>query len=174
MADIPNKEIEKAIINGIQDNAQRIFERSQDTIGCFVPVLSGNLKSTGFKEDTQNGSTIGYTADYSRDVEFGHEEKPITEITRVYVPSYRKKNGTVVPGHYKNVQGRVIKFEPKISKFERGEEITRVLTSEKKTDGQQFLTRATYQELDNFIDDLAKNLAKVKLGGKVRVTFIKH
>ena len=35
--------IKKALIQGIQDNGSRIFYRSQDTVGCYVPVLTGEL-----------------------------------------------------------------------------------------------------------------------------------
>ena len=171
---LDKNEIEKAIVQSIKDNAERIFDRSQDTIGCFVPVESGDLKSSGFKNDTNTGAVIGYNAPHAHDIEFGHEDRPITETSRIYVPSYRKSNGTVVKGHYKNINGKIITFQPKISKFEKGESITRTIKVDKARDGQAFLSRAVKRELDNFIDDMASNLSKAKLGGKVKVTFIKH
>ena len=165
---IDNNILEKSIIRGIQDNTKKIYNRSQDTTGCYVPVDTGNLKSSGSVDNTTTGAKIAYTADYAAQVEKGNPATPITEITRVYVPTYRRKNGTVVKGHYKEVQGKIIIFRPKISKFERGEQITRILKEEPAREGQRFVTRAIKRELPSILDDIANRLQK-DLGPNVRV-----
>lgn len=146
--------IKSLIIKGIQKNSQRIFDRSQDTAGCHVPVLTGKLKLSGFVRPHLQGAVIGYAAPYSSDVEFGREARPIEEVQTIYVPSHRKKNGTVVKGFYKQIKGRIIAFQPKISKFERGDLIYRHITEEPALKGQFFLSRAIVKEIPSLLDDM--------------------
>lgn len=163
-----NQSIEKSVIKGIQDNSKKIFNRSQDTTGCYVPVDTGELKASGSVKDTGTGAIISYTADHAAQIEKGNPAIPIEETTRVYVPTYRKKNGTVVKGHYKEVKGKVVTFRPKISKFERGEPITRIMRQVPAREGQYFVSRAIKRELPSILDDIARNL-KNELGPNVQI-----
>lgn len=147
--------IKKAIILGIQRNGNRIFLRSLDTAGCFVPVDTGFLKSTGSVDHLSNGVEIKFAAPYSSDVEFGHEDRPINTTQRVYVRTYRRKDGSVVNGHWVEYKSKkVISWRPKISKFERGERIWRVLDKEPAQKGQLFLTRATIEKIQDLPTDI--------------------
>ena len=68
-------------------------------------------------------------------------------------------NGAVVKGHYRNVQnGKAITFSPKISKFERGPEITRIITENAAREGQEFLKRAVLKEIVCLSDDVEQAL----------------
>ena len=147
--------IEKSILNGMHNNTARIFNRSQDTAGGFVPVLAGNLKSSGVVASNGNKSTIKYTADYAAAVERGSEEREINTVQQVYVPAYRRNNGTVVKGHHKTVKGKIVTFRTK-----GGEEITRTITFEKERKGQFFTTRAIKQEIPKLVDDIVEQLKK--------------
>ncbi len=147
--------IKNIIIKSIQKNGDRIFYRSQDTAGCFVPILTGDLKRSGYVRQQSNGVIMGYQEGYAADVEVGRDARPIEETQTIYVPSHRKKNGTVVKGFYKEIKGKIIAFEPKISKFERGKLIYRHIKEEPAIKGQYFLTRAVEREIPHLVDDMA-------------------
>ena len=49
---------------------------------------------------------------------------------------------------------KLIGFRPKITKFERGEKIYRVISIEKATVGQYYLSRAKDKELPNLGEDV--------------------
>jgi hypothetical protein len=153
--------IKLALITGIQVNGKKIFYRSQDTVGCYVPVLTGELKSSGSIIYKAAGVSINYSAPHAAIVETGLETAiPLTGGSeRVYVPTHRRKNGAVVKGHYRNVQnGKAITFSPKISKFERGPEITRIITENAAREGQEFLKRAVLKEIVCLSDDVEQAL----------------
>ena len=100
--------IKKALIQGIQDNGSRIFYRSQDTVGCYVPVLTGELKSSGSLIYKAESVSINYSAPHAAIVEAGLETAVPLEGTggeqKVYIPTHRRKNGVVVNGHYRTVK----------------------------------------------------------------------
>lgn len=168
-------EIKKVIVKGIQRNGDRIFSISQDTAGCYVPVDTGFLKASGNTEPLQNGVEIIYRADYSAKVEFGSDEREIEGTQRVYVKSHTikkgKRKGARVKGHYKEYKDKkLITWKPKLgeirlfkggSKFEREDEISRVISKESKREGQFFLSRAALkgiQELPNDIEFYLREL----------------
>lgn len=170
--------VKNSIIKGIQATGNEIFYRSQDTVGCYVPVLTGELKSSGTVIYVRDGVKIEYTAAHAAIVERGlPEATPLTDpnTQRVYVPTHRRKNGVVVKGHYKhygegkNPNAKVITFRPKHSKFERGPEITRVITENAPREGQFFLKRAVLKEISNlplFIWYAFVKTGRVKYGKK--------
>ena len=152
--------IKKALIQGIQDNGSRIFYRSQDTVGCYVPVLTGELKSSGSIIKTSDSVSIHYSAPHAAVVEAGLDTAVPLNMggsERVYIPTHRRKNGVVVNGHYRTVKdGKMVTFRPKISKFERGAEITRKITNHAPREGQEFLKRAVLKEIVCLPDDIEK------------------
>ena len=162
-----NKIIQEAIIDGIQKNADRIFKHSQEE----VPVQTGELKFSGNKIDTEDGSIVEYTADHAQKIEYGIEGKDVSdEITTVYVPAHRRKNGSYVKGHYKTYKGKVVTFRPSDST----EEITRVFTKFNDLEGRYFLTNAILEEVEYFVEDLSDALGNVDWGREVKrveVTF---
>ena len=169
MPQINKNILEKIIICGLQNHANRIYNRSQDTTGGYVPVQTGYLKSTGNVVNTNKGASINYDAKYARDVEFGHEERNIDEISRVYVRPHRRKDGSYVKGHIKEVKGRIIKFTPK----DGNSEITRTITKQKASDGQRYLTRAIFTELPNLKNDIADAIKNNSEGRKMKVKNIR-
>ena len=155
--------VKDTIIQSIQNNGGRIFNRTQDTLGCYVPVVTGELKQSGSLIKVRDGVKIQYTADHAAIVETGlPEATPLTDLNtqRVYVPTHRRKNGVVVKGHYKhygegkNPNAKIITFRPKHSKFEKGPEITRVITENAPRAGQFFLKRAVLKEITNLPEDM--------------------
>lgn len=158
--------IEQAIVDGIRRNGDRIFNTSQATELCYVPVDTGFLKMSGRVENEENGVIIRYRADYSATIEFGQETAlPITGTQRVYIRTHRRKNGTVVQGHWNEYTNKkLIGFRPKIvgSKFERGEKIWRVISEEKPRAGQYFLTRAINEELPKISGDIEFYLKRLE------------
>ena len=96
-----NRLITDAIVKGIKSNAERIFDISQNTDGCFVPVDTGFLKQSGGVEALNDGATIRYRADYASEIEFGTPAQPWSgpqEVrTRTHKRSaYTRKDGTYV------------------------------------------------------------------------------
>jgi len=161
--------IKDGIIAGIQKNGEYIFYRSQDTLGCYVPVLTGELKASGSIIYKRDSVSIEYSAPHAAKVEAGlPEATPLTDADtqRVYVPTHRRKNGVVVKGHYKRYDGgknpnaKVITFRPKHSKFERGPEITRVITENAPREGQWFLRRAVLKDISMLPAHIFTSLAK--------------
>jgi hypothetical protein len=151
--------IKRALIQGIRANGNKIYYTSQDTVGCYVPVLTGELKASGSLIYKADSVAIHYSAPHAAIVETGLESAiPLTGGSeRVYVPTHRRKNGAVVKGHYRNVQdGKAITFSPKISKFERGPEITRIITEHAAREGQEFLKRAVLKEIVCLSEDMEK------------------
>ncbi len=152
--------VRKAIIDGIQRNGDRIHSYSMDTAGCFVPRDTGFLAASGGTDPIPNkGVDVYFRADYSAVVEFGQDESPITGTQRVYIPTHTikkgKRKGTIVNGHYKEYKNaRLVTWRPKISKFERGEKISRIITKEPKLEGQFFLTRAALKGIQELPEDL--------------------
>ena len=146
-----------AIVKGIKRNADRIFDISQNTEGCFVPVNTGTLKQSGGVEALHNGASIRYRADYAAAVEFGTPGEPWSGSQDVRIRShkrkgYTRKDGTYVSSH--NVQAhskhyenaRLIGFRPKAGqKFQSAKKIYRVMSAKNATEGQFFLSRAVKQ-----------------------------
>lgn len=152
--------IKRALIQGIHANANKIYYTSQDTVGCYVPVDTGELKASGSLIYKAEGVSIKYSAPHAAIVETGLETAVPLDgrgEQKVYIPTHRRKNGAVVQGHYRNVQdGKAISFRPKISKFERGPEITRIITEHAAREGQEFLKRAVLKEIVCLSDDMEK------------------
>ena len=157
-----SKIIEEAVIEGIKNNAEEIFNQSQ----LNVPVITGELKRSGKIEETDKGSKIEYTVKYAHPVEFGREEQDLSEEEHeVYVRPYTRKNGIRVKGYYKKYNGRIINLQSKDS----GEIITRTITKVGASSPRLFLTNATLEVIPEFIEDLADSLETVDWGQGVRV-----
>ena len=150
------KAILQAIISGIRRNGERIFDIANDTETCHVPVDTGNLKHSGYIDTKYpGGMEIGFTAPYASAVELGSPAKPITGTQSIYTHGYRRKDGVMVAPHYKHFVGkRLIAFRPKMSKFERGPLIFRVLNEEPAREGQHFLGRALKEGLHYLVQDV--------------------
>ena len=163
----------RSIIDGIQRNGDRIFNTSQNTEGCFVPVDTGFLKRSGVKDDMAGGMRIVYRAPYSIAVEYGSEAQPYVGKQTIHVRSHKRKGYTrkdgayvapaVVKPHDKVYEdGKLIGFRPKLGKFEHGNLIFRVMKGHSTRKGQFFLTRAVRQELPNLPEDIEFYLKKLR------------
>lgn len=158
--------ITQMIIKGIQRNGERIFNISQDTATCFVPVDTGNLKRSGSVEPLSNGVRIIYRAPYASEVEVGiPNDIPITGKQIVTIRTYTRKGytrkdgvyvpATVISEHkvvYENK--RLIRIRPKMSKFQYGKPEFRVISKIRAREGQFYLTRAVSLGLENLADDI--------------------
>jgi hypothetical protein len=155
MVDI-NALINDAIVKGIRANADRIFDISQNTEGCFVPVKNGILKMSGNMVPLDDGASIVYRADYAAAIEFGTPGEPWSGSQDVRIRSHKRKayvrkDGTYVNAH--NVQAhskhyensRLIGFRPKAGKGRSQKKIYRVMSSKGSTEGQFFLSRAVLE-----------------------------
>jgi len=172
MADI-NTLIMDVIVKGIQRNAERIFDISQNTEGCFVPVNTGFLKQSGGIESLPDGASIRYRADYAADVEFGTQGEPWSGTQDVRIRSHKRKgytrqDGTYVNSH--NVQAhtkhyensRLIGFRPKAGKFRSSKKIYRVMSAKNATEGQFFLSRAVKEGIMFLPTDMEFHLKKLE------------
>ena len=168
-----NRLITDAIVKGIKRNAERIFDISQNTDGCFVPVDTGFLKQSGGVEALNNGATIRYRADYAAEIEFGTPSQPWSgpqEVrTRTHKRSaYTRKDGTYVNAH--RVQGhtkryenqRLVGFRPKNGKGRSSETIYRVMSNKGGFDGQFFLTRAVKEGIGFLPTDMELYLKRLE------------
>jgi len=176
------KVVHAALVDGMRRFGERIFSRSQETDKCYVPVDTGFLKRSGYTKQIPNGIEIGYIAPYSADVEVGHTDRPVQGTFSYLVPAHTRRshtrvnpNGTVVivaestiPEHMVTlVNKRIITFRPKIDKFNRGPQITRVISVERGRKGQFFLARAAMDSLNGLPKDLIFALKKIK-GAQVK------
>jgi len=172
MPDI-NTLIMDAIVKGIRANADRIFEISQNTEGCFVPVKTGVLKMSGGVESLSDGASIRYRAKYAADVEFGTQGEPWSGSQDVRIrshkrSSYTRKDGTYVRSH--NVQAhnkhyenaRLIGFRPKAGKFQSAKKIYRVMSAKNATEGHFFLSRAVMKGIMSLPTDMEFFLKKLE------------
>ncbi|MBI2020153.1 hypothetical protein HYS94_01915 [Candidatus Daviesbacteria bacterium] len=92
---------------------------------------------------------------HNSDVEFGKPVRPITETQEVFVRRFKRKDGVIVKAHTKKyINKRLIGFRPKLSKFERGEKIFRVISEEKEQTGQHYLGRAFQKEIKELPKDI--------------------
>ena len=159
------KQIEEAVIRGIRRNAERIFNLSQDTASCYVPVDTGMLKRSGYINETPKGSEIGYRASYASSIEFGAPEQPITGTQTVKVKSFKRKDGSIVQAHTKKyVNKRLIRIRPKHSKFEWGKPIFRVIDKIAEKKPQLFLTRSVRDGIPYLPDDIRFELKRSGIG----------
>ena len=151
------------IIEGIQEWGDDVYLRSQDTMACYVPVDSGNLRDSGYIQELPNGVEIGYTADYASRVEFGGPSIPLKGTFEVDIQEHKRKDGTVIRAHKKTYKdSKLICFRPKIDKFTREPQICRVIKEVPEQKGQFFLTRAVQDSLPEFPIVLEKNLKKLE------------
>ena len=159
-----NQEIDKALILAIQEWSKKILERSKRTDLCYAPKDTGNLINSGTKSDIAIGSIIIYSANYARDVEIGRPSgKSFGGIQRIYIPSYTRKDGIKVKGHWIEYKDkRLIKFKPKISKFVYGNEIARLFNKDPGQKGTFFLSRAIQDESPSFKSSLEKYLRNLE------------
>lgn len=166
--------IREALIKGIRRTGERIFSTSQETSKCYVPRDTGTLAKSGYIKPLENGIEIGYAATYSAKVEQGNPRTPYSGDQTVHIKKYKRKayvtkNGThvpatLVPAHdvtYHNK--RLIGFRPKITKFERGPMIFRVLEAEPEREGQHYLARACKTELPSLPKDLEFFLKQIRI-----------
>lgn len=155
--------IYKSIIEGIRRNGDRILSTANNTEACFVPVDTGMLRKSSYVKQLPNGVEVGFIASYAADIEFGKPTRPIVGTQEVFVRRFRRKDGTIVNAHTKRyVNKRLIAFRPKLSKFERGEKIFRVINEEKEQSGQFFLTRAFQKELPSLPQDIEFFLREIE------------
>ena len=170
------QQIREAIITGIRRNGERIFNISQSTQQCFVPVNTGMLKHSGVVESIPGGVLIAYRAPYAWTVEVGSEEQPIVGTQIIHKKEHRRKaytrrDGVYIPSamvkaHDVRYEGkRVIRFRPKLSKFEFQKPIFRVISKIKAREGQYFLTRSVKEGLPFLSQDIAFSLNRI---GKVQ------
>jgi len=171
--------IKKAIVLGVQSNADRIFQISQDTEGCFVPVNTGFLKQSGRVVNLNDGASIQYKADYASEIEYGTPGESWSGTQEVRTRShkrkgYLRKDGTYVNPHtvqahtkrYENQ--RLIGFRPKAGeKFKSNQKIYRVMGAKNATEGQFFLTRAVKEGLTFLSADLEIELKRLEQQGNI-------
>lgn len=159
------QQVYDAIIKGIRRTGEAIFDLSQRTESCFVPVDTGFLKNSGYVKDIPDGVEIGYTAPYASKVEFGNPYTPYSGVQTVRVKAHTRRpflraDGTWVEAseigeHERRYEDRrLVGFRPKLSKFERGPLIFRILKGEPERKGQLFLSRALHEK----IADLPNNI----------------
>jgi len=162
-----------AIVQGIKRNAERIFDISQNTEGCFVPVNTGFLKQSGGVEPLSNGATIRYRADYAADVEFGTKGEPWSGSQDVRTRSHKRKgyirkdgtyvNSHTVQSHTKHFENsRLIGFRPKAGKFRSSKKIYRVMSAKNATEGQFFLSRAVLEGIMYLPTDMELYLKRLE------------
>lgn len=163
--------LRKAIIKGLQRNGDRIFDVSQRTEECYVPVDTGMLKKSGYKKNISKGFEIGYVTPYAADVEYGHNGKPA--VTRTVTgggywrKSYKTKSGKIVPAKYiptytMQVTGkRLVQVQPKIDCIPHGPRIWVWIDDTKPREGQYFLTRATMVGIKDLVKDIEFYVSKV-------------
>jgi len=180
---VSRRQVRQAIIRGIKRTGEAIFDMSQQTDLCFVPVDKGFLKKSGYTKPLPNGIEMGYTTPYAARVEYGGPAIPYTGTQEVFVPRHQRKGyyrkgpkgtrtyvpPTVVSAHtVKHVDSRVIGFRPKIagSKFDRGPLIFRVLEEEPAREGQRYLGRAVEHELPRLAELIGFEMQRL---GKVTV-----
>tara|TARA_Y100000310_G_scaffold115249_1_gene113805 strand:+ start:3290 stop:3748 length:459 start_codon:yes stop_codon:yes gene_type:complete len=92
------QKLEGIITAGFQQLGKAVFVESQ----ARVPVVTGNLKRSGYILLTSTGVEITYTAPYAEDVEQGTQGG--SEYVREHVQRRNGKN-VKVKGHYKTVAG---------------------------------------------------------------------
>jgi len=168
-----NALINDAIVKGIRANADRIFNISQDTEGCFVPRKNSILAMSGDVVPLADGASIVYRADYAAAIEFGTPGEPWSGSQDVRVRShkrtaYTRKDGTYVKAH--NVKGhskhyedsRLIGFRPKVGKGRSQEKLYRVMSSKGATEGQYFLSRAVLQGIMFLPTDIEEYLKRLE------------
>ena len=177
--------IHRALVAGMRRFGERVFSLSQETDRCYVPVDKGFLKHSGYVKDIPGGSTIGYVTPYAARVEWGGPAIPVTGTQIVKIPLHIRKaharkgyfatRGTnsywveptwieksvVGPHEVTYVNKKVIRFKPKISKFERGPEIVRIISEEPERKGQHYLGRALKDSLPHMTEDIEFELLKL-------------
>lgn len=164
--------IRLAIVKGIQATGDDIFDLSQSTEKCYVPVDTGTLKKSGDNLYQPDGTKIVYIAPYAAVVEVGTEGTPIKGNQTLKVGKHTRKpylnkngvrvSGTEVSGYsrtYKN--SRLVAFEPKLNKFERSPMIYRVVSEEGGRKGQFFLTRAVIKRIGNLVPNIETFLRRI-------------
>ena len=173
--------IRGAITEGIRRNGQRIFDISQQTENCYVPVRTGFLKENGGWENIERGVNLYYRTPYAADVEFGTESKPVSGSQSVHVKShtrrgYTTKSGKRVQKHHVSAYNmdlkdkKMVSWEPRINKFQYGERIFRVVDKEGGQKGQYFLTRAFYEGFPELVHDINFHLKRLSNAKTSNVT----
>lgn len=166
--------IREALIKGIRRTGERIFSTASATERCFVPRDTGMLAKSGYTKELETGIEVGFAANYAAKVEFGNPRTPYSGDQTVHIKQYKRKayvtkNGThvpatLVPAHDVTYHDkRLIGFRPKITKFERGPMIFRVLEAEPERPGQAYLSRAAKQEIVHMDKDIEWALKQIRL-----------
>ena len=158
--------INKQIIKSIHSYGRRVYDTSQNTEACYVPVDKGKLKMSGSisrKEDSVEISYGSESVDYASKVELGALPEPIIGDFEEYVPSYIRKDGTKVEGYFRTYHNsKPICFRPKIDKFTREERICRVMKMIPGQKGQFYLTRGVQDTISEFPAILENNLKELE------------
>lgn len=157
--------IRTAVLGAIQRTGYDIFYQSQETQDCYVPVLTGKLKISGYVNNTQRGVAFGYNVPYASRVEAGGPAIPIEGDQLVWVPPSTRK-GKRVKGYWQNLKGKKkITFSPKIDKFTRGEPITRTMSEIPAQEGQFYLGRAVDEKMPNIVSNLRNTFKYFEMRG---------
>lgn len=179
------QEFNKAIIEGVRRNGERIFALSQDNAKGFVPVDRGILKQSGYTRNIRGGIEIGYKAPYSSIIENGMPESYYKGNQVVHIRRHRiqTKDGTAwVKAHDKIFVGkRLMKIRPRMdwSREELeasygiripgdvtnmkvyGDPIFVVMSKIPARKGQFFLTRAVLKGIQKLPEDLMWSLRRI-------------
>ena len=161
------------LIRGLRRFGERVFDLSQQTARCYVPVDIGILRRSGYTKKLENGIEIGYMAPYAGAVEFGNPKTPFDGIQVIHTQGFQRAGYTRTDGTYVRpaiisphdrtfINKRVVGFRPKFSKFDRGDLIFRVLEAEPERPGQFYLTRALQDSLPEASNDIEFELRKIK------------
>lgn len=147
-----------------------------------MPVDKGTLKHSGYTKPLGAGIEIGYTATHAAKIEYGSPAIPYTGSQTIHVQAFTRrehtrnayvtKSGRPVPAATISssfvqahdriyVNKRLIGFRPKLTKFERGNLIFRVMSEERAREGQFYLTRAIRDSYPYLSEDLEFELKKI-------------
>jgi hypothetical protein len=177
--------INRAIIEGIRRNGERIFDISQDNAKGFVPVDRGILKQSGDTNKIRNGIEIFYKAPYSHIIEFGMPESYFKGTQVVHIKKhqmmYKGKKVWVKAHDKKYVNKRLVRIRTR-QDWSRDElqasygltipgDVTRmtqygphifvVMSKIPARKGQFFLTKAVLKGIKKLPEDLKWSLGRV-------------
>jgi hypothetical protein len=177
--------INKAVIEGIRRNGDRIFDLSQDTARGFVPTDRGILKQSGYTRNIRNGVEIGYKAPYASIIEIGMPESYYKGTQVVHIKKhqmmYKGKKVWVKAHDKKYVNKRLVRIRSRQS-WSRDEleasyglkipgDVSRmtiygphifvVMDKIPARQGQYFLTKAVIKGIKKLPEDLKWSLGRV-------------
>ena len=176
------QDIDKAIVEGVRRNGERIFSISQDNSKGFVAVDRGILRQSGYTRRIRGGIEIGYKAPYSSIIENGMPESYYKGNQVIHVRKHRIKGGIWVKAHDKifvNKRLMQIRSRQDWSRQELeasygiripgdvtrmkiyGEPIFVIMDKIPARKGQFFLTRAVLEGIKKLPEDLMWSLKRI-------------